>query len=100
MGKDSGAQAFLATLDSDRHVGDIIDAVSYYEMEQDEFRRKGLDLTVQMWLLKLMVGSVVSSYDQQDEAHGGQAHGNAYGAAPQSKGKPSLFGKGFKKMFS
>lgn len=66
VGKDMGAQRFLATLDKDPEVGKNIDATSYYEMEQEEYARKGVTLTPDLWLMKLMVGAVDPTFDEQD----------------------------------
>ena len=45
MGKDQSAQKFLATLDKDPVVGKMVDATSYYELEAEEYARKGITLT-------------------------------------------------------
>ena len=45
VGKDQRAQAFLATLDNDPVVGKMVDATSYYELEAEEYSRKGVTLT-------------------------------------------------------
>ncbi|KAI8590354.1 hypothetical protein BDZ88DRAFT_415012 [Geranomyces variabilis] len=66
VGKDTGAQKFLAELDHDPVIGKMIDCTSYYEMEQMEMQRKGVDLTPGMWLVKLMVGAVDPTYDEND----------------------------------
>ena len=66
MGKDQEAQAFLGRLDNDRVVGGMIDATSYYELEAEEYARKGIQLTPDLWMVKLMVGSIDPSYDEQD----------------------------------
>ena len=42
MGKDQKAQAFLGMLDNDPVVGRMVDATSYYELEADEYARKGV----------------------------------------------------------
>ena len=42
MGKDQRAQAFLGMLDNDPVVGKMVDATSYYELEADEYARKGV----------------------------------------------------------
>ena len=42
-----------------------VDCTSYYELEQQEYARKGVNLTPQLWVLKLMVGAVDRSYDEQ-----------------------------------
>lgn len=67
VGRDSRAQAFLGTLDKNRDVGDLIDCTSYYELEAEEFRKKGVDMTVELWLVKMMVGAIDPSYDAEDE---------------------------------
>ncbi|KAJ3015206.1 hypothetical protein HKX48_004715 [Thoreauomyces humboldtii] len=66
VGKDAGAQRFLAELDHDPQIGKLIDCTSYYELEQIEMSKKGVDLTPGMWLVKLMVGAVDPTYDEQD----------------------------------
>ncbi|KAI8907610.1 hypothetical protein DFJ77DRAFT_434428 [Powellomyces hirtus] len=66
VGKDTGAQKFLADLDHDPVIGKLIDCTSYYELEQMEMQRKGVDLTPGMWLVKLMVGAVDHTYDEND----------------------------------
>jgi hypothetical protein len=67
VGRDQRAQAFLEKLDTDPAVGDSIDCTSYYEMEAEEYKKKGVDLTPELWLLKLMVGAVDPSYDAHNE---------------------------------
>jgi len=52
VGKDQKAQAFLATLDKDPMVGKMVDATSYYELEAEEYARKGITLTPDVWLVK------------------------------------------------
>ena len=66
VGKDQNAQAFLGTLDNDPTIGGMVDATSYYELEAEEYGRKGVNLTPELWLVKLMVGAVDPSYDEQD----------------------------------
>ena len=53
VGKDQKAQAFLATLDKDPVVGKMVDATSYYELEAEEYARKGITLTPDVWLVKV-----------------------------------------------
>ncbi|GAQ87873.1 hypothetical protein KFL_003840050 [Klebsormidium nitens] len=67
VGRDQRAQHFLEKLDKSPEVGDVIDCTSYYELEAEEFKRKGIDMTVEIWLVKLMVGAVDPSYDAEDE---------------------------------
>lgn len=66
VGKDAAAQAFLARLDKHPDVGKMIDATSYFELEQEEYKRKGINLTPDVWLVKLMVGAIDPSFDEQD----------------------------------
>lgn len=66
VGRDEGAQRFLAKLDNDKDVGKLVDCTSYYELEQQEYARKGVNLTPDLWMMKLMVGAVDRSYDEQD----------------------------------
>lgn len=66
VGKDAKAQQFLASLDNDARVGHMIDATSYYELEAEEFKRKGMTLTPSLWLIKLMVGAIDPDKDRHD----------------------------------
>lgn len=38
--------------------GRHVDATSYYELEAEEYKRKGVTLTPELWLVKLMVGAI------------------------------------------
>jgi hypothetical protein len=38
-------------------VGKLIDCTSYFELEQAEYAAKGITLSVEAWLVKLMVSS-------------------------------------------
>jgi hypothetical protein len=67
VGTDARAQKFLGKLDNDPHVGNMVDCTSNYEMEAEEYSRKGLELTPELWLLKVCVGAVDPEYDAQDE---------------------------------
>lgn len=67
VGKDQRAQAFLARLDTDPQVGGSIDCTSYFEMESAEYQRRGINLSPQMWLVKMMCGAIDPSYDEGDE---------------------------------
>ena len=66
VGKDQDAQAFLGKLDNDPVIGGMVDATSYYELEAAEYAKKGVVLTPDLWMVKLMVGAVDPSYDEQD----------------------------------
>ncbi|KAK9316812.1 hypothetical protein V1524DRAFT_425645 [Lipomyces starkeyi] len=67
VGSDLKARQFLAALDTDREVGSMVDCTSNFEAEQDEMARLGVALTPEMWLVKLLMGAIDSSYDTQDE---------------------------------
>ena len=67
VGKDAAAQRFLGEIDTHPEVGRMVDATSYYEMAAEEFGRKGVDLTPNLYLVKLMVGAIDRSYDEADE---------------------------------
>ncbi|KAK9374588.1 uncharacterized protein V1513DRAFT_415211 [Lipomyces chichibuensis] len=67
VGSDLKARQFLAALDTDREVGSMVDCTSNFEVEQDEMARLGVTLTPEMWLVKLLMGAIDSSYDTQDE---------------------------------
>ncbi|KAF8058948.1 hypothetical protein HT031_005516 [Scenedesmus sp. PABB004] len=84
VGKDRDAQAFLAALDAHPVVGGMIDCTSYFELEAAEYAAKGVVLSPEMWLVKLMLGAVDPSYDEQDEAPAaaGQHHAAPAGGAP------------------
>ena len=44
----------------------MVDATSYYELECEEFAKKGVNLTPELWLVKLMVGAIDPTYDEKD----------------------------------
>lgn len=67
VGRDQGAQEFLGRLDSDREIGGMVDATSYYELEAMEYQRRGITLTPDLWLVKLLVGAIDPEYDEADE---------------------------------
>ncbi|KAI8808137.1 hypothetical protein BJ742DRAFT_809837 [Cladochytrium replicatum] len=66
VGTDTKAQAFLKMLDDHSEVGNLIDCTSAFELEQEECMQKGVDLTPEMWLLKLMCGAIDPKYDAKD----------------------------------
>ena len=67
VGRDRNAQTWLAEIDADSEIGGMIDATSYYEHEQEEYSRKGVDLTPYLWVLKLVMGAIDPKYDSEDE---------------------------------
>ncbi|KAF6254656.1 hypothetical protein COO60DRAFT_296043 [Scenedesmus sp. NREL 46B-D3] len=67
VGKDQRAQAFLGQLDKHPEVGGSIDCTSYFELESAEYQKRGIQLSPELWLVKMMVGSIDPSYDEGDE---------------------------------
>ncbi|KAF2421562.1 hypothetical protein EJ08DRAFT_653394 [Tothia fuscella] len=87
VGNDLKAREFLGKLDEDPVVGRIIDCTSNFENESEEMQRQGVNLTPELWLVKLLLGAIDSTYDRKDEKQGGQAQGQyppqqGYGGAP------------------
>jgi hypothetical protein len=66
VGKDARTTRFLAEIDGHPGIGDIVDCTSYYELEAEEFARKGVTLTPELWLLKMCMGAVDPEYDSRD----------------------------------
>ena len=90
VGNDKKAQDFLTKLDNDPQIGHLVDCTSNFEQESDQMRKSNplVDLTPQLWLLKMLVGAIDSSYDSKDEVGsrpGGQAGG---GPPPQYASHP------------
>lgn len=91
VGNDEAAKKFLGKLDEDPQIGPMVDCTSNYENEQEEMSRANppVDLTPDLWIIKLLLGAIDRSYDSKDEktnpppgAYGGAPGGN-YGGAPQ-----------------
>ena len=91
VGNDLKAREFLGKLDSEPGIGELVDCTSNFEVEQDEMSRAQppVDLTPDLWLVKLLLGAIDSSYDTQDEKGGRPAGGappGQYGAPPPQQG--------------
>lgn len=86
VGNDQTAREFLAKLDSDPQVGKLIDCTSNYENESMEMRSKAnVIMTKELWRVKILLGSIDSSYDSKDESASQGSGGPGYGApAPGS----------------
>lgn len=97
VGNDQKATEFLGKLDSDPQIGSMVDCTSNFENESAEMARAQppVDLTPDLWVLKLILGAIDPSYDTQDEK-GGQAPppGAGYGGPPpqQGYGGPPSYG--------
>ncbi|KAF2083969.1 hypothetical protein K490DRAFT_50209, partial [Saccharata proteae CBS 121410] len=96
VGNDEKAREFLSRLDEDPQVGNIIDCTSNYENEQVEMARANppVDLTPELWLVKLLLGAIDSSYDRKDEKRNAPPPGQGYGAPPGQYGAPPQGGPG------
>jgi hypothetical protein len=72
VGRDGAAERYLDELDnlSTRvngfEVGKTVDCTSYYEQEEEQFKRKGVSLNQGLYLLKMLLGAVDESYDDMD----------------------------------
>ncbi|GAA5996525.1 hypothetical protein JCM5350_001123 [Sporobolomyces pararoseus] len=69
VGGDQKARAFLEEIDNHPIVGDLVDCTSNYEAESEEMARANppVDLTPELWLVKMLLGGIDSSYDKTDE---------------------------------
>ncbi|EAW10470.1 putative transcription factor RfeF [Aspergillus clavatus NRRL 1] len=89
VGTDNKAREFLASLDEDPQIGNLIDCTANFEVEQDEMSRANppIHLTRELWCAKLMLGAIDSSYDTKDEKAAGRAGGS--GGPPPPSGPPA-----------
>jgi len=91
VGNDEMAKKFLGKLDEDPQIGPMVDCTSNFENEQEEMMRANppVDLTPDLWIIKLLLGAIDRSYDSKDEktnpAPGGYGAppGGQYGQPPQ-----------------
>lgn len=90
VGNDMGARKFLEEIDKDPVVGGLVDTTGNFEQEADDMSelcllrcgfscfsadpsfvaravKVGVDLTPELWLVKLLLGPIDSSYDSKDE---------------------------------
>ncbi|KAK5698648.1 hypothetical protein LTR97_006295 [Elasticomyces elasticus] len=69
VGNDQKATEFLAKLDNDPVVGREVDCTSNYENESAEMSKAQppVDLTPDLWMIKLILGAIDPSYDTKDE---------------------------------
>ncbi|KAF1837737.1 hypothetical protein BDW02DRAFT_645106 [Decorospora gaudefroyi] len=88
VGNDEMAKKFLGKLDEDPGVGPFVDCTSNFENEQDEMSRANppVELTPDLWIVKLLLGAIDSSYDKKDEKTNPAPGG--YGAPPGQYGGP------------
>ncbi|KAK2813365.1 hypothetical protein FQN50_000680 [Emmonsiellopsis sp. PD_5] len=69
VGNDKRAREFLSKLDQMPGIGELIDCTSNFESEQEEMSLANppVYLTPELWLIKMLLGSIDSSYDTKDE---------------------------------
>ncbi|KAK8845604.1 hypothetical protein IAR55_006320 [Kwoniella newhampshirensis] len=71
VGNDMKSMKFLEELDNHPVIGGLVDCTSNFEAEQAEMMRKtGQDLSPSLWLLKLLMGPIDSSYDTKGKFYG------------------------------
>ncbi|KAF2468767.1 uncharacterized protein BDR25DRAFT_304751 [Lindgomyces ingoldianus] len=96
VGNDEMAKKFLGKLDEDSQIGLMVDCTSNFENEQEEMARANppVDLTPDLWIVKLLLGAIDASYDTKDEKTNRPAGGapGGYGAPPQQYGAPQGYG--------
>merc|ERR1712225_110922 len=89
VGNDLKAREFLSKLDEEPTIGDIIDCTSNYEVEADEMSRANppVNPSPELWLIKLLLGSIDSSYDTKDEKSSApRPPQGGYGGPPPTQG--------------
>ncbi|EXJ84102.1 hypothetical protein A1O3_04769 [Capronia epimyces CBS 606.96] len=93
VGNDLKAREFLGKLDEEPGIGDIIDCTSNFEVEADEMSRANppVQLSPELWLVKLLLGAIDSSYDTKDEKSAARPPQGGYGGAPA----PGGYGGGY-----
>ncbi|GAA5962305.1 hypothetical protein JCM8115_004288 [Rhodotorula mucilaginosa] len=64
IGNDLKARQYLEEIDSHPEVGDLVDCTSNFENEQEDLAKQGVDLTPELWLVKMLLGGIDSSYDK------------------------------------
>ncbi|KNG46660.1 hypothetical protein TW65_06664 [Stemphylium lycopersici] len=88
VGNDEMARKFLGKLDEDPQIGPMVDCTSNFENEQEEMMRANppVDLTPDLWIIKLLLGAIDRSYDSKDEKTNPAPGG--YGPPPGQYGAP------------
>ncbi|KAH9877892.1 hypothetical protein J1614_003109 [Plenodomus biglobosus] len=87
VGNDEAARKFLSKLDEDPQIGPMVDCTSKMMRANPP-----VDLTPDLWIIKLLLGAIDRSYDSKDEktnpAPGGYGAppGGQYGGPPQQGG--------------
>lgn len=63
----SAAKYLKEDLDNDPDIGDDVDTTGNFEMEYEKYKPKGVDLTPDLWLLQMTLGSLVKAYDEGND---------------------------------
>ena len=98
VGNDVRAREFLGKLDTDPTVGNMVDCTSNFEQEQQEMMQQTppVELTPDLWMIKLLLGAVDPSYDSKDEQRSYRPSGAqqpvSYGGPPSGP-PPSQYGQ-------
>lgn len=61
------AQYLKVELDNDPDIGNDVDSTGNFEMEYSKYQAKGVDLTPDLWLLQMTLGSLVRAYDEGND---------------------------------
>jgi hypothetical protein len=67
VGKDPAAASYLNELDVDPYIKDDVDTIGNYELECARYAKNNIDLTPDLWMLQMMLGSVNSDYDEGND---------------------------------
>jgi hypothetical protein len=68
VGTSQSAALYLKQeLDNDPQIGDDVDTTGNFEMEYEKYKAKGVDLTPDLWLLQMTLGSLVRAYDEGND---------------------------------
>lgn len=68
VGNSQSAAQYLKTeLDNDPDIGEDVDTTGNFEMEYEKYKAKGVDLTPDLWLLQMTLGSIVRAYDEGND---------------------------------
>lgn len=63
----SAAKYLKDELDNDPDIGEDVDTTGNFEMEYEKYKTKGVDLTPDLWLLQMTLGSIVREYDEGND---------------------------------
>ncbi|KAB8343184.1 hypothetical protein FH972_022774 [Carpinus fangiana] len=96
VGNDVKAREFLGKLDTDPAIGNMIDCTSNFEQEQQEMMQQQppVELTPDLWVVKLLMGAIDPSYDSKDEVRSYRPGGGAPPHPPAGQyGAPGGYGQ-------